>query len=84
MPGERPFFVVGVVAEIAVTHPFATINAPNGYYYHIHNDTPGIRFEDLRVGQRIQLEVTSMVVRVLSARILDSDAAECDGSTTGS
>lgn len=73
MSGERPFFVIGVVGEIALGHPLAIVNAPNGYYYEIHNDTPGIRFEDLRTGQRIELEVTTMLVRVLSARILEDN-----------
>ena len=83
MSGELPFFIEGKVVEILPGFPIATVKVVNGNIYTIHNDTPGIRFEDVKLDQRIRLEVTTRLNRVLSASII-SDAAECGGSTKGS
>lgn len=83
MAGERPFFIEGKVVEMPPGYPIATVKVVNGNLYTIHNDTPGIDFRKVKLDQIIELEVTTRLNRVLSARII-SDAAECDGSTKGS
>lgn len=70
MAGEIPFFIEGKVVEILPGFPVATVKVVNGNIYNIHNDTPGIRFEDVKLNQIIRLEVTTRLNRVLSARIV--------------
>lgn len=70
MPGERPFYIIGKVAEISVIHYLAYVKVDNGNVYQLHPNTVGIDFDKLDIGQLIELEVTSILTRVLSARIL--------------
>ena len=83
MAAERPFFIKGKVVEVSLWHPLIVIKGVNGYLYHVHNDTPGIRFEDIKLNQVLEIEITSQLTRVWSTRKI-TDAAECDGSTLGS
>lgn len=71
MPGEKPFFIEGTVAEVLKTHSVKYVKVPNGNIYALRPDTPGIIFDEIIVGQRIRLEVTTMLTRVLSAKVLD-------------
>jgi len=71
MPGEFPFFIEGQVTEVSVPFKIAYVKVENGNVYHLHPDTPGIDFYALKKSQIIRLEVTTMLSRVLSARILD-------------
>lgn len=70
MPGELPFFILGKVVEVSVPHNLAYVKVDNGNIYHLHSETRGIVFDKIKRGQMIELEVTSMLTRVLSARIL--------------
>jgi hypothetical protein len=70
MSGEIPFFIEGKIAEISAVYFLAYVKVDNGNVYHIHPSTPGIEFQKLERGQIVELEVTSMLTRVLSARIL--------------
>lgn len=83
MAGERPFFIEGKVVEMPPGLPIATVKVVNGNLYTIRDSTPGISFKEIRLDQIIEIEITTQLNRVLSARII-SDAAECDGSTKGS
>lgn len=70
MPGERPFFILGKVVEVAKIHNLAYVKVDNGNVYHIFPDTKGVNFDKIKRGQMVELEVTTMLTRVLSARIL--------------
>jgi len=70
MPGEIPFFIRGKVTEIRPGNKTAIVKVPNGNTYHVTPDTPGIRFEKLSKDLIVECEVTTMLTRVLSARIV--------------
>lgn len=82
---ETPYFIRGSVVEILLKE-IVIIKVSNGNLYHITPNTPGIDFYRLLVGDIVECEVTSVLTRVLSARIIkkNTDAGECDGSTLGS
>lgn len=71
MSGEYPFFIEGRVVDIQIGYNIAYIKVPNGNIYHLKPDTPGIDFQKLKKGQKIRLEVTTMLTRVLSASIIE-------------
>jgi hypothetical protein len=71
MSGELPFFIEGQVVEISTAYKVAYVKVPNGNVYHLHPDTVGIDFKKLAKGQIIRLEVTTKLVRVLSASIVE-------------
>lgn len=70
MAGERPFFIQGKVVEIPIGYSTATVKVVNGNIYTVNNDTPGINFKEIKLDQIIELEVTTRLNRVLSARIV--------------
>jgi hypothetical protein len=82
MSVERPFFIKCKVVEVSPWHPLVIVKGINGNVYHIRNDTPGIKFEDIELDMIIEIEITSRLTRVWSTRKI-TDAAECDGSTSG-
>lgn len=85
MPGEKPFYIVGEVKQISNVENIAYVRVPNGNVYYVYGYTPGIDFARLKIGTMVNMEVTTMLTRVLSASIIqNSDAGECDGSTLGS
>ena len=69
MPGELPFFVTGKIANIYADTAY--VKVPTGNVYHIHPNTQGIEFGRLKKDLIIQCEVTTMLTRVLSARIVE-------------
>jgi hypothetical protein len=71
MSGERPFFIEGQVVEVSAGYNIAYVKVSNGNVYHLHPNTPGINFKDLKKSQIIRLEVTTMLTRVLSASIIE-------------
>jgi len=85
MPREIPYFVTGNVVEI-LSQEVAIVKVTNGNLYHLKPNTPGIDYYRLLIGDVVQCEVTSVLTRVLSARVIkkNTDAGECDGSTLGS
>ena len=70
MPGEIPFFVEGVVARINEFERTAYIKHKNGNVYHVFPFTPGVVFEELKIGVRVQVEITNVLTKVYSARIV--------------
>jgi hypothetical protein len=71
MPGEIPFWIVG---EIKLYYPHAGeayVRVPNGNVYLLKPSTPGIKFEELKIGMVVSCEVTSKLTRVLSAKIIN-------------
>lgn len=69
MPGEVPYWIDG---EVRIVLEFeAYVKVPNGNIYMLKPFTPGITFSELKVGQKVSCEVTSKLIRVLSARILE-------------
>lgn len=74
MPGEKPFFIEGIVVEILSTYEIAFVKVINGNIYNLRPSTPGIDFYTLKVGQVVEIEITTKLVRVLSARIIEKDA----------
>ena len=79
MPREIPFFIKGVVVDILPGYPIATIKVVNGNLYSINNDTPGIKFENIRLDQIIEIEITTRLNRVLSARIVTDNPYSLQG-----
>lgn len=69
MPGELPFWIDGEV-RLIISYS-AYVRVPNGNVYLIKDDTPGIDFSRIRMGTKISCEVTTMLTRVLSAKIID-------------
>jgi len=72
MPGELPFFIEGQVVEVSTGYNIAYVKVPNGNVYNLHPTTPGIDFSKLKKSQIVELEVTTMLTRVLSARIIET------------
>jgi ATP-dependent 26S proteasome regulatory subunit len=72
MPGELPFLLEGRIVEIMVQE-IAIVKVSNGNQYHLTPSTPGIDFYKLKVEDRVVIEVTSRLVRVLSAIVLTND-----------
>jgi uncharacterized linocin/CFP29 family protein len=71
MPGERPFFIEGKVVDVSIPYRLVLVRVSNGNIYHIHPNTPGVEFDKLKKEQIIRLEVTLMLTRVLSAKIIE-------------
>jgi len=69
MPGEIPFFVTGKVAIIHFDVAYVKISTGN--VYHVYPWTAGIEFDKLVIGTQVECEVTSMLTRVLSAKIIE-------------
>lgn len=78
-----PFWTTGEIKMLIQHAGEAYVRLPNGNVYLLTPFTPGINFEDLKVGMFVSIEITNRLDRVYSAKII-SDAAECDGSTAGS
>jgi len=72
MPGELPFFLEGVVAEI-MTQEIAIVKVPNGNLYYLRPSTPGIDYYALKKDDRVRIEITNQLGRVLSAVVLPND-----------
>lgn len=70
MPGEMPYFIEGKVVQVLPQYQVAFVKVENGNVYHLTPKTPGIDFQQLSVGMIVECEITSMLIRVLSARIL--------------
>lgn len=69
MPRETPFFIIGKIVEI-LPQEIIIVKVPNGNIYHITPSTPGIVFDRLVVNLIMECEVTTMLTRVLSARVV--------------
>ena len=69
MPREIPFFIEGRVAQIV--GETAIVRVPNGNLYHVYSYTPGIDFSNIAIDKRIVCEVTSVLTRVFSARLVE-------------
>ena len=69
MPGEIPYFIQGKVVDISIAYKKAYVKVDNGNVYHLTPKTPGIDYEELSIGVIVECEITSMLTRVLSARI---------------
>jgi hypothetical protein len=70
MPGEFPFFIRGKITEIMPGNKTAIVKVSNGNTYHVTPNTPGIEFDRLVKDLIVECEVTTMLTRVLSARIV--------------
>jgi hypothetical protein len=70
MPGELPFWIDGEVKLLSPDTKEAYVRVPNGNVYILRSDTPGINFEELKIGTMVSCEVTLRLTRVLSARII--------------
>lgn len=70
MSGEIPYFIIGKVVEVMPQYNVAYVKVDNGNVYNLTPKTPGIHFQDLKKGMIVECEITSMLIRVLSARIL--------------
>jgi len=70
MPGEIPYFIEGKVVDISIPYRTAYVKVENGNVYHLFPHTPDLEFENLRIGTIVECEITSALIRVLSARIL--------------
>lgn len=55
----------GVVLEVLLGFGLAHVRAFDGSIYGLTRNTPGIRFDDLRVGQPVVIEVADKFARVL-------------------
>ena len=71
MPGEIPFFVTGKIS--AIRGDVAYVKIQTGNVYNLYPWTPGIEFTRLTIGQVIECEVTSMLIRVLSAKLKEEN-----------
>lgn len=71
MSGEKPFFIDGHVVEFSILHDIAYVKVVNKNVYHVYPNTPGIDFSRVKIGQKIRLEITTMLIRVLSAYIIE-------------
>jgi hypothetical protein len=71
MPGELPFWIDGEVRMIISHIGEAYIRVPNGNVYLVKIDTPGLEFNKIKIGTKISCEVTSLLTRVLSAKIIE-------------
>lgn len=79
MPGERPFFIEGEITEVLIPYEIAYVKVDNGNVYHLKPSTPGINFYELKAGMNVRLEVTSLLTRVLSAKIIEVNMSEFIG-----
>lgn len=70
MSGEMPYFIIGKIVEVMPQYNVAYVKVDNGNVYNLTPKTPGINFRDLKKGMTVECEITSMLIRVLSARIL--------------
>lgn len=70
MSREFPFFIKGTVVEI-LPQEITIVKVPNGNLYHLKPSTPGIEYSRLQKGDIVECEVTSMLTRVLSAKVIE-------------
>lgn len=70
MPGELPFLIKGKVVFISQFEKLAYVKVSNRNIYYLFSYTPGIDFDKLEIGMIIELEITTMLSRVLSAKII--------------
>jgi hypothetical protein len=71
MPGEIPFHIIGTIAKVPPGANMAYAKVENGNVYYLYPNTEGLEFSKLQEGQKVDLEVTRMLTRVLSAKILE-------------
>lgn len=71
MAGEIPYFIRGKVVEI-LPQEVTIVKVPNGNLYHLKPSTPGIEYHRLLKDDIVECEVTSVLTRVLSARVVES------------
>ena len=62
----------GKIVEI-MANEIAIVRVVNGNIYHLRPSTPGINFYMLKVDDKVVIEITTELVRVLSAIILSND-----------
>ena len=67
---DSSFFVEGEVVEVLLGLGLAHVRAANGLVYALNRTTPGIAFDALQPGRRVQCEVTAKFHRVLHAALL--------------
>ena len=68
MSGEKPFFIKATVIEISQWNKVIIVKAVNGYSYNIYPDTPGISFNEIKLDQIIEIEITNRLTRVWSTK----------------
>ena len=68
--GASSFVVEGEIVEVLRGLGLAHVRGANGVAYGLNPTTPGIAFEALRAGQRVQCRVTAKFHRVLHAEVL--------------
>lgn len=72
MPIEKPYWVLGEIRDIILETNVCLVKVKNGNIYRLTSTTPGIDVSALKIGDKIQCEVTSELTRVLSAKIIKS------------
>jgi hypothetical protein len=70
MPGVKPYWIAGEVKMILVHDDEALVKVPNGSLYRLTPKTPGIVFKELKVGDKVEVEVTDRLYHCYSARII--------------
>lgn len=63
--------LVGDVTEVLAGLGIAHVLCPNGRLLGIRRTTPGVSFDDLRVGDQVECDVEQPYSRVRHARILE-------------
>jgi len=61
--------IEGAVVEILTGLGLAHVEAADGFFYGVRRETPGVRFEALRVGQRVRCVVSLQLRRVIHAEL---------------
>lgn len=85
MPGEVPYFIEGWIVDITPDKRIAYAKVSNGNVYHLYRDTPYLEFEKLEKDTLVLLEVTSRLIQVWSAKIIENNRGVAQsGSAPGS
>jgi|GEM_PF-6232409 len=67
---DSSFLVEGEVVEVLAGIGLAHVRAANGLVYGLNRKTPGIAFDALQAGQRVQCQVAAKFHRVLHAALV--------------
>lgn len=70
MAGEKPFFIRAQIVDIPPGQDIALVKVINGSLYTITCKTPGIKFDQLTHLQILEIEITTRLGRVFSARTI--------------
>ena len=64
------FNVEGIIIEVLAGYQLAHVRTQDGAIYGVNSQTPGVKFEELQLGQRVRLDVTAKFGRVLHAQLM--------------